>query len=366
MGIVNRNLKLGNRERMIRTCLNQDIDRIPLFFMQGAWVETMARWRKEGMKEEDWSERFGFDIGFVNLPVNIGYCPGFERVVLSEDDDTRTIRDEQGVTFVEKKGYTSIPRYIDYPVKTREDWELLKKERLDLHSPERFPDDWHEVIQKLKEQDAAIQIGTYPHGLFGTLREMMGAEELLINFIDEPELVHEIMDYLTDFWIAMYQMILRDVQIDIIHIWEDMSGKQGSLISPAMFREFMMPNYKKIVSFAKENDIPIISVDTDGNVDGLMPLFEESGINFVLPFEVQAGCDVVALKKQYPNIAMLGGYDKRAIAIDTAAIDHELNRLRQLFDFSGYIPAPDHQIHPEVSYENFCYFIEKLRKMIFT
>jgi len=236
MGAVNQNLKLGNRERMIRACLNKDIDRLPFCFMQGTWPETLERWSKEGMEGGDWNAAFGFDAGFECLPVNLGYYPAFEQRLISDDGERRTVRNEYGITYLEKKGHSTIPYYIDYPVKTRDDWEALKADRLNPHSPERFPGDWPDVIRRIKESDAAVQIGSYPYGLFGTLRDLMGVEKLLVTFYDEPELIHEIMDYLTDFWIEIYKLALCDIQIDNIHIWEDMSGKQGPLISPSMFR----------------------------------------------------------------------------------------------------------------------------------
>lgn len=186
-------------------------------------------------------------------------------------------------------------------------------------------------------------------------------EELLVNFYDQPELIHTMMDYLTGFWIELYEKAAQHTRIDHIHIWEDMSGRQGPLISPAMFREFITPNYKKIIAFATDRNIPIVSVDTDGNMDVMMTLLSEAGINMVMPFEVQAGCDVVALKKQYPHICPFGGIDKRALTSDRKTIDAELDRVDPLFHQSGYMPGLDHLVHPEISLDNFRYFVKQLK-----
>ena len=367
MGIIDKSLKLGNRERMIRACLNLDIDRLPYWFMFGLWPETMPRWQNEGFPKErceNWREPFGFDTGFEALPVNLGFYPEFERKVISEDGDKITIRDTNGSTYTAKAGQSGIPHFIDFAVKNREDWESIKNERLDPNSPERFPHDWLNVLKAMKERDAAIQIGSYPYGLFGTLRDFMGFEGLLLAFYEEPELIKDMMDYLTDFWITIYTKALNDIQIDHIHIWEDMSGKTGPLISPAMFREFIKPNYLKIVDFANQNNIPVISVDTDGNMDIMMPLLEESGINFVFPFEVQAGCDIVEYRKEFPGISIHGGIDKRKIALGRDETDKELDRINELFNKSGYIPALDHLVPPDISYNDFCYFTDRLKQMI--
>jgi uroporphyrinogen decarboxylase len=144
-----------------------------------------------------------------------------------------------------------------------------------------------------------------------------------------------------------------------------MSGKQGPLISPAMFREFMTPNYRKIISFAEDHGIPIVSVDTDGNMDVMMTLFSEAGINLVMPFEVQAGCDVIRIKEQYPDMCLFGGIDKRALAKDKKAIDAELDRIDPLLHGSGYMPGLDHLIPPDVSLDNFRYFLERLKSIVY-
>ncbi|MGI6706517.1 MAG: hypothetical protein ACOX6S_09840, partial [Clostridia bacterium] len=112
------------------------------------------------------------------------------------------------------------------------------------------------------------------------------------------------------------------------------------------------------------HDIAIFSLDTDGDCTELIPLFLESGINLIYPFEVAAGCDIVAIRKQYPNLAIMGGIDKREIAKGKEAIDRELERVRELFAYSGYFPALDHLIHPEISWEDFQYLVWRLKEMI--
>lgn len=120
----------------------------------------------------------------------------------------------------------------------------------------------------------------------------MGAEEVLVGFYTEPEMIRDIMDTYTELWLQLYGVVAERVQIDHIHIWEDMSGKQGSLVSPAMIEDFMMPSYDRIAAFAKEHGVPVVSVDSDGQVDELVPLMMKHGVNAFMPFEVQAGCDI--------------------------------------------------------------------------
>ena len=356
---------MDSRTRIINTVLMKEIDRQPFNFLFGPWGETVARWEKEGLpKGTPWHAGFGFDPGIRTVNVNLGYYPRFERKVIEDKEHSHIIQNEQGLVQELLKGGASPPRVLASPVTDRESWEKLKAEKLNPDSPERFPANWDTLVNEYKNCENVIQLGYFPYGLFGTLRDMFGPEPLLLAFCEEPELIHDMMDYLTDFWIAIYKKVCEKVEVHIIHMWEDMSGRNGSLISPKMVREFMMPNYKKISAFAKEHNIPIFSLDTDGNCSQLLPVFIESGINFVYPFEVAAGSDIVEYRKLYPTLCMNGGIDKREIAKGPEAIDRELDRIDSMFKGPGYWASVDHLIHPEISWENFKYFVSAMRGRI--
>ncbi len=191
----------------------------------------------------------------------------------------------------------------------------------------------------------------------------MGAEELLIGFYTEPAMVRDMMETLVGLWLAIYEKIAEAIQIDHIHIWEDMSGRQGSLISMEMVEEFMMPQYDRIADFARRHDVAIVSVDSDGLVDELVPHMMKHGVNTYFPFEVQAGNDIEEYRKLYPKLGIIGGLDKRVLGKDKAALHAELDRAERMLAGGGYIPGFDHLIPPDASWENFKYFVEALRKM---
>ena len=208
------------------------------------------------------------------------------------------------------------------------------------------------------------QLGYFPYGVFGTPRDLMGAEEILVAFSDQPHLVHDMMDTLTDFWIRIYGRVTEHVKVACIHLWEDMAGRQGSLISPQMVRQFMMPNYRKIKDFADAKNIPLLSVDSDGDVSELVPIMMENGLNSIWPFEVQAGCDIEEYRRKYPRLGITGGLGKRALAQGKEAIDRELARAERMFPYGGYIASPSHLIPPDVPWANYKYYLERLRELV--
>jgi hypothetical protein len=80
--------------------------------------------------------------------------------------------------------------------------------------------------------------------------------------------------------------------------------------------------------------------------------------------EVAAGCDVNQWQARYPALAMLGGIDKRALAAGPAAIDRELARIRPALERGRYIPALDHLVPDDVSWENYCYYARALKALV--
>jgi len=307
---------------------------------------------------------FNVDFGFELVPVPLGMFPPFDREVIKEKGEFYIERDEKGILMRQRRDKGSMPEFLEHPVKNWEDWQRIKEERFNPEHPGRYHAHWEAFNGYLESTGAVAQLGYFPYGVFGTPRDLMGAEEILVAFYDQPDLVRDMMDYLTDFWIRIYERVAEHVKVACIHMWEDMAGRQGSLISPSMVRQFMMPNYRRIKEFAGAKGIPLFSVDSDGDVSELVPIMMDNGVNFFSPFEVQAGCDIEDYRRKYPRLGIMGGLDKRALAQDRGAIDRELARAERMLQYGGYIAAPDHGIPPDVPWSNFKYFQERLRELV--
>ncbi len=361
---------MTHRERLLACLLGEPVDRPYCMLNWGVWEATWRRWREEGQVEgfADFDEvraQFDPDPRPTRLGANCGPCPTIERQVLSEDADYVTWRDGWGITRRNPKANESMSEFIDFPVKDRADWEAFRDRWLDPEHPDRVPADFRQHAAELTERGVPIQIGYYPDvGIFGSVRWLLGDEECLMAFYTAPDLVREIMEHMTDVYLATWSKMAGEVRVDVIHIWEDMCGRQGPLISPAHWEEFMGPCYRRIQAFAAVHDIPIISVDTDGKPDLIIPPMMAAGVNYLLPMEVAAGCDVNVLVRQFPTLGMMGGIDKRALARGPAEIDAELERVRPAMEAGRYIPDLDHLVPSDVSYENYCYYARQLRRLV--
>ncbi len=201
-------------------------------------------------------------------------------------------------------------------------------------------------------------------GFFGPLRGMTGVERLCTLFYDDPVLIEEMMDRDAEFLIAMMSQILDVVEVDAFWFWEDMAYKTGPLVSPEMVQKYMFSRYKKVVDFVRGRGVPFVGLDSDGHTHSLIPIWMDAGINMHFPFEVQAGMDVLEVRKKYgKELRICGGVDKRTLAHNPAAIDAELARLKPLMQDGGYLPHTDHLVPPDVSYQNYCYYMKKISEV---
>jgi len=359
---------MTDRDRFVRCVLGEPVDRVPFWLFWGPWGRTWQRWIAEGKPEEITDHRSFLhpDMVPLTVPVNYGPCPPCEQRVLEEDDDYVVHTDNWGIVRRDYKHGESMCTFVKFPVATRADWERYREEHLDPTHPDRLAGTWRETCADWMAHDWPIQLGTFPDvGIFGGLRWLLGDEECLITFYTDPALVHEIMEHLTDLYLHVFGEVTREVRVDVIHIWEDMCGRQGPLISPAHWREFMGPCYRRIRGFMDEHDIPILSVDTDGNPTRIVPPMMEAGVNYLWPLEVAAGCDVRELRRQFPTLGLMGGIDKRALAQGPAAIDAELQRVWPAVEQGRYVPDLDHGIPDDVSWSNYRYYAEQLRARVF-
>jgi hypothetical protein len=346
------------------------VDRPPFWLYWGPWGHAWSRWERDGKPRDlkDWGavrRHFGAETPPQTVPVNCGPCPKIEWTVLEETATHVTFRDTWGIKRRNPKANESMSEFLEFPVKSRVDWKRFKSERLDPLHTDRLAGPWRKVCAEWQSKGVPIQLGYYPDvGIFGGLRWLLGDEECLIAFYEDPELVREIMDHLTTVYLTVFTQVAREVRVDVIHLWEDMCGKQGPLISPKHWEEFMGPCYRRVKAFADEHKIPLISVDTDGQPEVIIPCMHRAGVNYLFPVEVAAGCDANDLRRRYPTLGLMGGIDKRELAKDPAAINAELERIRPAIKTGRYIPDLDHLVPDDVSWENFEHYARRLSEIV--
>ena len=355
---------MNERERFLAAFNYGGVDHLPDCEF-GAWKETFPAWHEQGLPA--WvDDNMNFDVYFGletrrTLPVDLGMNPAFEREVLSEDEETVTRRNDSGVVLREFKKTSSIPQFISYPVRTREDWERMK-ERFSASDPSRYPADWDSRVRAWRERTCPL--GVSCGGYYGWARDLMGLERVSIAFALEGDLIRDMFGFRTEFVIQVIERALNGVELDFSAWWEDMCYGHGPLISPRMFREYMLPEYRKVVDLLEAHGVHIHILDSDGNIDELVPLWLEAGINCMFPVEA-AWSDPVELRKRHgKKLLLMGGVNKRALIAGADETRRDLERLRPLVDEGGYVPHVDHRVPPDVRFDVYLRYLDMKRRLI--
>jgi hypothetical protein len=348
------------RERFDETFRYGNPDRV---FMMRQWTfgDTNQRWLREGMPwDVHFNQYFGFDRNEC-VPVDTSPFPGLQTKVVEEGPGWHVEEDEFGGR---RKSWTNrelgMSQWLSYPIRGRETWERWK-ERLNPDAANRYPEYWDDLKRTYAVRD--YPLGINAGSFYGWIRNWVGMEHLALMYYDCPDLVHEMTEYVTNFMLKLMERTLSEIpDLDYGLMWEDMAMKTGPLISPKLFREFMLEPMKRVTKVLNDYGIDIIMVDSDGNVDDLIPLWLEANVNLIYPMEVAAGCDMLKYREQYgKELLIIGGIDKRELRDGYTKKDVErevMSKVPALIEQGGYSPMVDHAVPPDVPLENFKHYID--------
>ncbi len=351
-------------------------DRVPNWEL-GVWGQVKDRWAAEGAPSEayegdwwgGWDDFWPFDRR-IYAPVSMDIMPPFEAEVIEETDRYLVARHAYGHITKALKENTAhgtrwcMDQYLSFAVRDRETW-LDMKRRYNPETPGRYPDNWDELAAEYNQREVPLTFNWGQIGLYWCMREWMGTEALSLAFYDQPNLVHEMLEHLTDFIIRVTTRALRDVdEFEFFNFAEDVAFKNGPLISPQIFDEFFAPRYRRVCEHLRSGGVRHIMVDSDGNFEVLLGRMLDCGIDTIWPCEQAADMNLARIRRNFPELRVWGGVDKRELAKDRAAIDAELEKLRPILDQGGCLPTVDHTVPPDVSYDNFCYYMERKQELL--
>jgi hypothetical protein len=382
-----------SRERFLKTL---DFEQAgPPWFRAYAfvWPETELVWRTQGYEgpELGWHgeglpQRFGLDE-LLRVDPWYGPVPEFEYEVIEEDERTKLYINHEGILMREFKEHsdTSMPQFVKFPVATSEEFEVFAAERLALHADHRLSSTWKQQVAsgQLHAVAGAANITAisgdvletaiadeHPRlcwadrwgGFFGSLRNMLGVQNLCMAFYDNPKLVERMMEERADRVIEITEEVMKYTDIDVFWYWEDMAYKAGPLVGPKLYRQFALKHYRRVNDWLHSRGIKHIGLDSDGDIRLLIPIWLDSGIDLLWPFECQSGMDVVKVREQYGHdLVIMGGIDKRSLIPGGETMRREVDRVMPLVEDGGYIPELDHSVPPDVSWPNFTEYVEYVK-----
>jgi uroporphyrinogen decarboxylase len=359
---------MTDRERFNRQMHYRSIDRC--FNMEfGYWDENFTEW--DIFKENNIKGNSEADIffSFDRIDAIGGYDfihPPIEQRVIEVRKNSKIIINSEGLMAEVplEGGGSTIPHYIKSSINNPDDWKKMKEEHFNLQHPDRKLN-----IEEIKsrypsDEERDFPLGIYCGSMIGKIRDILTFEGLAYATYDEPEMVEDMVETCCQLVEYSLDQLLPHFKFDYASGWEDICFNKGPIVTIDFFRDIVVPRYKRINAKLKANGIDIWYTDCDGDVRPILPLFLESGINCLFPYEVNSCTHPGVLLDQYDGqLRIMGGVDKMKLGEGPKAIKEYLKSLEKYVVRGGYIPFCDHRCPPNVKQEDYLYYLDLKEKM---
>jgi hypothetical protein len=259
--------------------------------------------------------------------------------------------DAWGVTWIMQTGDPGATPYITPENKALKElprWkDVVSFPALDDHDWKPFQD-----FVSTVDREQYLIMSFVPGGLFERTHYLMGFEDALCAYLDEPDTMFDLVGAIADWKIAQLQRILRNLKPDVIHFHDDWGDKSNVFLPPALWREIIKPHHRRIVECVKAEGA-LFMHHSDSICGPLVEDMAEIGIDIwqgAIPQD-----DIVAIQERLNGrMAIIGGIDAQLIDMPEAneeAIRAEVRRCIDTYCPQGsFIPCIPNvvPIFPEV------------------
>ncbi|HEY3290922.1 MAG TPA: uroporphyrinogen decarboxylase family protein, partial [Anaerolineae bacterium] len=230
----------------------------------------------------------------------------------------------------------------------------------------QFPDPleprfYSDIKQRIENYGDRFRVFDIGFSLFERAWTLRGMVDLMMDFIDNPAFVHELLNRIADYNIAVVNEACK-YEIDAVYFGDDWGQQHGLLMGRRIWKEFIYPVLKRMYS-AVHAQGKWVFIHSCGDVDELFDDLVDIGLNCFNPFQPEV-MDVYALLKQFRGrLAFHGGMStQRTLPYGTVAdVRQETQRLIAAGSNGGYIFAPAHAVEGDVPLENMLAFIEVMQ-----
>ena len=323
-------IEMSTRERFKETMGYGKPDRVP-YFEEGIRNDVLRAWRTQGLaRDADLSKMFASDFR--------------ERIEVDLEPRPKLISRLDKITDLKKF-----------------------QRRLDPYDKRRLPSRWPRRVKAWQSRGHVLML--YVHrGFFLTMgvSNWRSFTDAVMLLIDRPDVVRKRMQIQGEFAARLTERVLKDVEIDAAVFSEPIGGADRPLISPGMYDEFVLKNYKPIIEVLQQNNVATICFQTYANARILIPAILKRGFNCLWACEVNVeAMDYRSLRKEFGrDLRLIGGIDLDALRKDKATIRREIEeKVPPLIEDGGFIPLADGRVRADVPFENYVYYRRLLEKV---
>lgn len=273
-----------------------------------------------------------------------------------EDVETSTVTKSNGSTMITRQitmpqGTLTSRELVDQPeylggqtveplLKTRDDYEVYLAyvnewlDRVEVVESEQIK----EMVAEIGDQGVCTWWMTHTYyKYFWALRSV---QDYLLDFVDAPELMKDVLATTQKVNARYFDAFNRSRCQALVC---NLSGASPAIVSPAFFREWVLPELKMLTSNAAEDKF--VGFHLTGKLHAIMPIMLEAEPDFILRFESPrfgGDCSLREAKAKWGDqVCLMGGYDPHVFTLGTR--EEMLDEARRCIDEAaaggGYILA---------------------------